>query len=148
MQDGPPSPTPAQSEDPPATLKRQKLSKDGGDGMPQASLGTFSKSVRKLWEEYTSTLRQRNLANPHWYGKGPQNRANRNFYYRKCVFYREIARQHELNGNNIEVALTAVQAFVDPYLQSGGGGWEAAEWALRKLIPADGRDAARLTEVY
>ena len=147
VQDGPPSPTPVQSEDPPATSKRQKLSKDGGDGMPQAGLNSFSKSIRKLWEEYTTTLRQRNLANPHWYGKGPQNRANRNFYYRKCVFYREIARQYELNGNDIDAALTAVQVFVDPYLQSGGGGWEAAEWALRKLTPADGTDAARLTEV-
>jgi len=55
VQDGPPSPTPAQSDDPPATLKRQKLSKDGGDGMAQASLVSFSKSVRKLWEEYTTT---------------------------------------------------------------------------------------------
>ena len=54
-------------------------------------------------------------------------------------------RPYELNGNDIDAALTAVQAFVDPYLQCGGGGWEAAEWALRKLIPADGTDAARLT---
>ena len=137
-----------QSEDPPATAKRQKLSKDGGDGLTHASLVSFSKNVRRLWEEYTTTLRQRNIANPHWLGKGKENRPNRNFYYRKCVFYREIARQYELNGSDIEAALTAVQAFLDPYLQSGGGGWEGAEWALRKLTPADGTDAARLTTVY
>ena len=126
----------------------QKLSKDGGDGMTQASLVSFSKSVRKLWEEYTSTLRQRNLANPKWFGTGEKNRPNRHFYHRKCVFYREIARQYELNGSDIEAALTAVQAFLDPYFQSGGGGWEAAEWELRRLTPADGTDAVRLTEVY
>lgn len=55
VQEGPPSPSPAPSDDPPTTSKRQKLSKDGGDGMPQASLVSFSKSVRKLWEEYTGT---------------------------------------------------------------------------------------------
>ena len=70
VQEGPPSPTPVQSEEPPATSKRQKLSKDGSDGMTQSSLVSFSKCVRRLWEEYTTTLRALNLANPHWCGQG------------------------------------------------------------------------------
>ena len=149
LQDGPPSPAPASSsDDPPATLKRQKLSKDGGDGIPHADFGSFGKSVRKLWEEYTGTLRKRNRDNAHWFGKGPQNRASRNFYHRKCVWYREIARAFEANGSNIDAALMAVQAFADPYFRSGGGGWEAAEKVLRLGTPADGTEAGRLTAVY
>jgi len=147
LRDGP-EPSPEPSEDPPATSKRQKLSKDGGDGIPHADFGSFSKSVRKLWDEYTGTLRQRNRDNSQWFGKGPQNRANRNFYHRKCVWYRELARQYELNGSDIAVALSTVQAFADPYFCSGGGGWEAAEKALRQLTPADGTEAGRLTAVY
>jgi len=149
LRDGPaPSPSPEPSEDPPATSKRQKLSKDGGDGIPHADFGSFGKSVRKLWDEYTGTLRQRNRDNAHWFGKGPQNRASRNFYHRKCVWYREIARQYELNGSDVDAALNTVQAFADPYFRSGGGGWEAAERVLRQLTPADGTEAGRLTAVH
>ena len=149
VQDGPPSPTPAAaSDDPPATSKRQKLSKDGGDGIPHAYFGSFGKSVRKLWEEYTAILRQRNRDDTWWYGKGPQSRASRNFYHRKCVWYREIARRFELNSSDVDAALRSVQAFADPYFRSGGGGWEAAEKALRQLTPADGTEAGRLTAVY
>ena len=149
LRDGPPSPSPAAvSEDPPATSKRQKLSKDGGTGIPHADFGSFHKSVRKLWEEYMSTLRQRNLSDACWFGKGRQNRANRNFYYRKCVWYREIARQYELKGNHVETALAAVQAFAGPFFRSGGGGWDAAEAALRKITPSEGTESERLTAVY
>ena len=149
VQDGQPAPSPPpSSDDPPAPSKRQKLSKDGGDGIPHADFGSFGKSVRKLWAEYTGTLRQRSRDNAHWFGKGQPNRANRNFYHRKTVWYREIARQYELNGGDIEAALNAVQAFADPYFRSGGGGWEAAEAALRVRTPADGSEATRLTGLY
>ena len=148
VQDGPPSPSPAApSQDPPATSKRQKLSKDGGDGLPHADFGSFGKSVHKLWDEYTGTLRQRNRDNAHWFGKGPENRANRNFYHRKCVWYREVARQYELQGS-VEAALAAVQAFADTYFRGGGGGWKAAELTLRETTPAEGTEATRLTGVY
>ena len=149
VQDGLPAPSPPPSSDaPPAPAKRQKLSKDGGDGIPHADFGSFGKSIRKLWAEYTGTLRQRNRENASWFGDGPINKRNRNYYYRKCVWYREIARQHELNGSDIEAALNAVQAFADPYFCTGGGGWDAAETALRKRTPADDTEAARLTGLY
>lgn len=109
---------------------------------------SFGKSVRKLWEEYTGTLRQRNRENAWWFGQGPINKKNRDYYHRKCVWYREIGREYELNGSNIDAALTAVQAFADPYFRSGGGGWEAAEKALRQRTPADGTEAERLKAVY
>jgi hypothetical protein len=67
--------------------------------------------------------------------------------HRKCVFYREIARQYELNARSIEAALTAVQAFVDPYFERSGGGWKAAESKLRELMPAEGTEASRLDAV-
>ena len=106
------------------------------------------KSVSNLWEEYTGTLRQRNRDNPHWLGKGTQNRANRNFYHRKCVWYRAIAFQYEHNGSDIDTALQTVQAQADPFFEKGGGGWEAAEQALRRLMPAEETEAARLTGIY
>ena len=81
-------------------------------------------------------------------GQGPVNKRNRNYYYRKCVWYREIARQYELNGSDIEATLNAVQAFADAFFLSGGGGWDAAETALRRLMPAEDTEAARLTRVY
>ena len=31
---------------------------------------------------------------------------------------------------------------------SGGGGWDAAETALRRLTPAEDTEATRLTKVY
>ena len=113
-----------------------------------ADFSSFGKSVRKLWAEYTEILRPRSRDNAHWFGKGPQNRANRNYYHRKCVFYREIARQYEANASNVEAALTAVQAFVDPYFEKSGGGWKAAELRLREITPAEGTDASRLDSVY
>lgn len=67
---------------------------------------------------------------------------------RRCVWYREIARQFELNDSDVDAALSTVQAFADPYFRSGGGGWEASEKALRRLTPADGTEAGRLTGVY
>jgi len=149
IRDGPePSPLDAAPADQPPSSKKQKLSKDGGDGMPHASLDSFGKSVRKLWAEYTDILRPRSRDNAHWFGKGPQNRANRNYYHRKCVFYREIARQYELNAHSVEAALTAVQAFVDPYFEKSGGGWKAAELRLREITPAEGTEASRLDSVY
>ena len=60
--------------------------------------------------------------------------ANRNFYHRKCVWYRNIAREYERNSNDIELALTEVQSFADYYFISGNGGWNAAEAALRPLV--------------
>ena len=146
LRDGPASPPVVPPDDQPPS-KRQKLSKDGGDGMPHADFSTFGKSVRKLWAEYTDTLRLRSQTNPHWFGKGPQNRANRNYFHRKCVFYREIAREYELNASCIEAALTVVQAFVDPYLEPGRGGWKAAELKLRERTPAEGVEASRLDAV-
>jgi hypothetical protein len=145
VQQGLPAPSPPPSSDAaPAPAKRQKLSKDGGDGIPHnVDFGSFGKSIRKLWAEYTGTLRQRNRENASWFGDGPINKRNRNYYYRKCVWYREIARQHELNGSDIEAALNAVQAFADPYFCTGGGGWDAAETALRKLTPAPQRRTLR-----
>ena len=44
---------------------------------------------------------------------------------------------------DIEAALNAVQAFADAFFLSGGGGWEAAETALRRLTPAGGHGGAR-----
>ena len=143
-------PAPPSSDAQPATAKRQRLSKDGGDGLSHADFISFGKSqaIRNLWAEYTGTLRQRNRQNASWLGQGPVNKRNRNYYYRKAVWYREIARQYELNGSNIDSALNAVQAFADAFFLSGGGGWDAAETALRRLTPAEDTEAARLTGVY
>jgi len=149
IRDGPAPPPPiAELDDQAPASKKQKLSKDGGDGVPHADFGSFSKSVHKLWDEYRGTLRQRNCHNAHWLGKGPHNRANRNFYGRKTVWYREIARQYELNGSDIDTALNTVQAFANHYFRSKGGGWEAAEKVLRQRTPADSTQAERLTTVY
>ena len=151
VQDGLPAPSsPPSSDAQPATAKRQRLSKDGGDGLSHADFISFGKSqaIRNLWAEYTGTLRQRNRQNASWLGQGPVNKRNRNYYYRKCVWYREIARQYELNGSDIDLALNAVQAFADAFFLSGGGGWDAAETALRRLTPAEDTEAARLTGVY
>ena len=86
VQDGLPAPSPPSSSDAPlAPAKRQKLSKDGGDGIPHADFGSFGKSIRKLWAEYTGTLRQRNRENAWWFGEGPINKRNRNYYYLRPV---------------------------------------------------------------
>ena len=57
----------------PATAKRKRLSKDGGDGLSHADFISFGKSqaIRNLWAEYTGTLRQRNRQNASWLGQGP-----------------------------------------------------------------------------
>ena len=149
IRDGPVplSPPSADADDQPQSSKKQKQSKDGGSGIHQADFGSFGKSISKLWAEYTDILRLRSQTDAHWFGEGVQNRANRNYYHRKCVFYREIARQYELNASNIEVALTAVQAFVGPYFGKSGGGWKAAELKLREITPAEGWEASRLDEM-
>jgi len=144
IRDGPAPPPPIELDDQAPASKKQKLSKDGGDGIPHADFSSFGRSVSKLWAEYTDTLRPRSQTNAHWFGQGPQNRANRNYYHRKCVFYRAVAREYELNASIIEAALTAVQAFVDPYFEKSGGGWKAAELKLREITPHDGTEASRL----
>ena len=53
-----------------------------------------------------------------------------------------------LNNNDLEASLSATQAFLDKFLNKGDGGWEAAEWALRKLTPADSTEGQRLTTLY
>ena len=78
-------------------------------------------------------LRQRNRDNAWWFGQGPKNKKNRDYYHRKCVWYRAIAREYELNDCSIEAALSAVQEFADPYFRNGGGGWNGAEEQLRHL---------------
>ena len=144
-----PSPQPAASSDePPASSKRQKRSKDGGDGIPHADFGSFGKSVSKLWDEYTGTLRQRNSNNQWWFGKGTENKASRTYYHRKCVWYREIARQYELNNCEIGAALHEVQTFADPYFKQGGGGWEKAEAKLREITPSESTESSRLKALY
>ena len=57
----------------PATAKRKRLSKDGGDGLSHADFISFGKSqaIRNLWAEYTGTLRQRNRQNASCLGQGP-----------------------------------------------------------------------------
>jgi len=125
-------------------LAASRSGRPGSARAGQARGGDFGLARRSE----QGTLRQRNRDNAHWFGKGQPNRANRNFYHRKTVWYREIARQYELNGGDIEAALNAVQAFADPYFRSGGGGWEAAEAALRVRTPADGSEATRLTGLY
>lgn len=55
-----PGNAPMQDEAHEPASKRQKQSKDGGDGLPHADFGSFGKSIHKLWGEYTNTLRLRN----------------------------------------------------------------------------------------
>ena len=112
-------------------------------GLSHARFDTFHGSVHRLWEEY-KILWRRERENSKWFGKGPINRSNRNYYHRKCVWYREIMRQIELHHWNVELALTCVQNFADPFFIDGGGGWELAEEKLRQITPSTSEEAARL----
>jgi len=112
-------------------------------GLSHARFDTFHGSVYRLWEEY-KILWQRERENSKWFGEGPINRSNRNYYYRKCVWYREIMRQIELHHWDVESALTCVQNFADPFFLDSGGGWERAEKKLREITPSTSDEAARL----
>ena len=159
IRDGLPNPTEkeeSEEEEEETPAKKQRMSKDGGNGMQHLSFSELKRSVRKLWEEYTSTLRLRDAVNATWYGEGTASKMNRDCYHAKEVWFREIARQYELNSSDIDTAISAVQTWAAPYFEKGGGGWNGggaqkkagATNALRELHRQLGCDSERLTTVY
>ena len=141
----PPNPSSSCDADPPETVKKQKLTKDSGGGLPQMAFQAFERSIHKLWDEYFTLLRPRFALDEHWLGQGPESHQNRLYYGRKELYYRRIAQEYE-KLKDLSGAVDAVQQWAAPYFAKGGGGWDKMDDILRKEVPA-GEERDRLNKL-